>query len=185
MNRLEQHYRSEVIPQLREKLGVKNPNALPRLEKVVLNAGLSKAIQDPAYTEKAVAVLTRITGQVPVKTSAKKSISNFKIRKGMIVGAKVTLRGERMYDFLDKLINIALPRVRDFRGIPRKGFDGKGNYSLGFPEHMVFPEISSDEVENIVGLEINIVTNAKTDARGRTLLELMGFPFEKNESKSK
>jgi len=185
MNRLEEQYRSVVLPKLREQIGEKNPNALPRLEKVVLNAGLSKAIQDPAYTEKAVAVLTRITGQVPVKTAAKKSISNFKIRKGMIVGAKVTLRGDRMYDFLDKLINVALPRVRDFRGIPAKAFDGKGNYSLGFPEHMVFPEISSDEIENIIGLEINIVTNAKTDDRGRALLTLMGFPFEKQESKSK
>jgi large subunit ribosomal protein L5 len=183
MNRLEQQYRSAVLPKLQEKLGDKNPNALPRLEKVVLNAGLSKSIQDPAYTEKAVAVLTRITGQKPVKTLAKKSISNFKIRKGMVVGAKVTLRGDRMYDFLDKLVNIALPRVRDFRGIPADGFDGKGNYSLGFREHIVFPEISSDEVENIVGLEINVVTNAGTDARGRMLLEQLGFPFEKKESK--
>jgi large subunit ribosomal protein L5 len=185
MNRLQQTYRSEVVPQLREKLGEKNPNALPRLEKVILNAGLSKSIQDPAYTEKAVAVLSRITGQQPVKTTAKKSISNFKIRKGMVVGAKVTLRGDRMYDFLDKLVNIALPRVRDFRGIPRNAFDGKGNYSLGFREHMVFPEISSDEIENIIGLEVNVVTNAGTDARGRMLLELLGFPFEKKESKSK
>ncbi len=185
MSRLYTTYRTVVIPKLRENLGEANTNALPRIEKVVLNTGLSKSIHDPAYTEKAIGVLARITGQQPVKTNAKKSISNFKIKKGMVVGAKVTLRGARMYDFLDKLVNVALPRVRDFRGLPRDAFDGKGNYSLGFGEHIVFPEISSDEVETIVGLEVNIVTNAQSDEQGRLLLELLGFPFEKETMKSK
>lgn len=179
MNRLEEKYRSEVIPKLQERLGRKNALALPRIQKVVLNAGLGKSIHDPAYIDAAATVLARMTGQQPVKTTAKKSISNFKIKKGMVVGAKVTLRGKRMYDFLDKLIHVALPRVRDFRGIPKTAFDGAGNYSIGFPEHIVFPEISSDEVEKIVGLEVNIVTTAKNNEEGTALLELLGFPFSK------
>ncbi|MBI2411471.1 MAG: 50S ribosomal protein L5 [Candidatus Kerfeldbacteria bacterium] len=183
MNRLEEKYQKEVLPKLKEQLGIVNVHAVPRIQKIVVNAGLGKSIQDSDFVEAAVSVLSRITGQQPVKTLAKKSISNFKIRKGMVVGAKVTLRGERMYAFLDKLINVALPRVRDFRGIPRTGFDGKGNYSLGFNEHIVFPEIASDEIEKIVGMEINVVTSAQNDEHGRALLTLIGFPFEKEEPK--
>src|SRR3990167_4617814 len=154
MNRLRELYKSKAIPALQKQYGFTNALAVPRIEKVVLNAGLSKGIQDPTYIEAAVNVLARITGQQPVKTLARKSISNFKIRQGMVVGAKVTLRGEQMYAFLDKLINIALPRVRDFGGLSRDAFDGQGNYSIGFKEHIVFPEISSDEVEKIIGLEV-------------------------------
>lgn len=173
----------EIVPELKKATGRDNVNAIPRIQKVVINAGLGRAINDPSYIEAAVSVLQRISGQQPVKTKAKKSISNFKIKQGMVVGAKVTLRGQRMYDFLNKLIIVALPRVRDFRGIDRDGFDGHGNYSLGFPEHIVFPEISTDEIEKIVGLEINIVTSAKNDAEGLMLLEKLGFPFKKVEQK--
>lgn len=173
----------EIVPELIQATGRKNVNAVPRIEKVVINAGLGRSINDPSYIEAAVSVLQRISGQQPVKTKAKKSISNFKVRKGMVVGAKVTLRGKRMYDFLNKLVTVALPRVRDFRGISTEGFDGRGNYSLGFPEHIVFPEISTDEIEKIVGLEINIVTSAHTDAEGRLLLEKLGFPFKKVDQK--
>ncbi len=181
MNRLEEKYRNEVVPELQKQQGVNNRLAVPRLEKIVLNVGLGKSIQDPSYIDAAIETLRRITGLQPVKTLAKKSISNFKIRQGMVVGAKVTLRGERMYAFLDKLMNAALPRVRDFRGLSRKSFDGNGNYSIGFDEHIVFPEISSDEVEKIIGLEVNIVTNVDQDADGMKLLELLGFPFEKTK----
>ncbi len=183
MNRLQELYKSKAIPALQKQYGFTNALAVPRIEKVVLNAGLSKGIQDPTYIEAAVNVLARITGQQPVKTLARKSISNFKIRQGMVVGAKVTLRGEQMYAFLDKLINVALPRVRDFGGLSRNAFDGQGNYSIGFKEHIVFPEISSDEVEKIVGLEVNVVTTAQNDDQARTVLEQLGFPFEKKEDK--
>lgn len=184
MNRLQEQYEKELASKLAEELGVKNTSALPKLDKVILNAGLGKSIQDSSYVDAAVDVLAKISGQAPVKTLARKSISNFKIREGMVVGAKVTLRGEQMYAFLDKLVNVALPRVRDFRGISRKSFDGQGNYSLGFKEHIVFPEISSDDVEKIVGLEVNVVTTAESDEHGMKLLELMGFPFEKTDQKN-
>lgn len=179
MNRLYAHYCTTARPQLLASLGMSNLSTAPRLEKVVLNMGLGKSIQDPTYTDAAIEVLRRITGQQPVKTLAKKSISNFKIRKDMVVGVKVTLRGERMYAFIDRMINIALPRVRDFRGLPRDAFDGKGNYSIGFTEHIVFPEISSDEVEKIIGFEVNIVTTAQNNAEGMALLTILGFPFMK------
>lgn len=185
MNRLQEKYTKEIVPKLKEALGVKNALAVPRIEKVVVNAGLGKGLQDSSYIDTAVNTLARITGQQAQKTKARKSISNFKIREGMVVGAKVTLRGERMYAFLDKLINVALPRVRDFRGLSRKAFDGHGNYSIGFREHIVFPEISSDEVEQIVGLEINIVTTAEKNEEGLKLLELFGIPFEKIEQTTK
>lgn len=181
MNRLEEQYKKEVLPKLQQQFDITNVMATPRIEKVVLNAGLGKSLQDSSYIDAAVDVLEKISGQKAVKTLAKKSISNFKIRKGMVVGAKVTLRGERMYAFLDKLIHVTLPRVRDFRGISRTAFDGQGNYSLGFKEHIVFPEISSDDVERIVGLEINVVTTAQTDDQGEALLEHLGFPFEKKD----
>jgi len=184
MNRLQEQYNKEIRPKLTESLGLKHQMALPQIEKVVLNAGLGKSIQDSSYIDAAVDVLARITGQQPVKTLARKSISNFKVREGMVVGAKVTLRGEFMYAFLDKLINVALPRVRDFRGISRKSFDGQGNYSLGFKEHIVFPEILSDDVAQLVGLEINVVTTADSDENGLLLLEQMGFPFEKVDQKN-
>lgn len=185
MNRLQEKYTKEVLPKLKEQFGITNTLACPRIEKIVINAGLGKSVEgDSSYIDAAVDVLARITGQKPVKTLARKSISNFKIREGMVVGTKVTLRGEQMYAFLDKLINVALPRVRDFRGLSNKSFDGKGNYSIGFNEHIVFPEISSDEVEKIVGLEINIVTTATTDEHGRALLKDMGIPFAKNNKKN-
>lgn len=184
MNRLQEKYNTTVAPQLMKQFSYSNALQVPRIEKVILNAGLSKGIQDPTYIENAVNVLARITGQQPVKTLAKKSISNFKIREGMVVGAKVTLRGERMYAFLDKLIHVAFPRVRDFQGLSRDSFDGQGNYSIGFREHIVFPEILSDEVEKIVGLEVNIVTTATSDDEGRALLEQMGIPFTKDNNQS-
>lgn len=183
MNRLEEKYQKEIVPQLKEKFGTTNENAIPALEKVVLNAGLGKSLNDPSYAEAAMKVLAKISGQKPVETKAKKSISNFKIRQGMVVGAKVTLRGELMYAFIDKLINVTLPRVRDFRGVSKNSFDGQGNYSLGFKEHIVFPEIASDDVERLIGLEVNITTTADTDEEGRELLTLLGFPFEKKENK--
>ena len=182
MNRLQEKYLKEIVPQLAEKLGTKNVMALPRLEKIVLNAGLGKSLSDPAYTDVALQVLERVTGQKPVKTLARKSISNFKIREGMVVGGKVTLRGEQMYAFFDKLMSVALPRVRDFQGLSANAFDGKGNYSIGFREHIVFPEISSDELEKVIGLEVNIVTTGKTDEEGRALLEAFGFPFKKKNN---
>ncbi|OGY87747.1 MAG: 50S ribosomal protein L5 [Candidatus Kerfeldbacteria bacterium RIFOXYA2_FULL_38_24] len=186
MNRLQEKYNQVVIPQLKKQLGIANNLALPKVEKIILNAGLGKSITgDHNYIEMAVDALARISGQRPIKTLAKQSISNFKIRKGMVVGAKVTLRGERMYAFLDKLINVALPRVRDFRGLKPNAFDGHGNYSIGFSEHIVFPEISSDEVEKIVGLEINIVTTAKNNEQAKALLGALGLPFQKEEPKQK
>jgi len=185
MNRLEEKYKKEAVPKLIEQFSIGNAIAVPKITKIVINAGLSKSIQDSAYTDAAVDVLTRITGQAPIKTLARKSISNFKIRQGMVVGAKVTLRGERMWAFLDKMINVTLPRVRDFRGLSQKAFDGQGNYSIGFREHNVFPEISTDDVEKIVGLEANIVTTAETDEQAKALLTALGFPFEKIEDKKK
>lgn len=185
MNRLYEHYLRILRPQLMDQLGIKNLLVAPRLQKVVVNVGLGKSIQDSAYTDSVIDVLRRITGQAPVKTLAKKSISNFKIRKDMVVGAKVTLRGERMYSFLDKLINVALPRVRDFRGLSSNAFDGKGNYSIGFTEHIVFPEIRSDEVEKIIGFEVNIVTSARNDEEGKKLLKGLGIPFMKQGLENK
>lgn len=181
MNRFEEKYRKEIVPKLKQELGLKNDMEVPRVEKITINIGLGKSIQDPSYLDVAIETVRRITGIQPVKTLAKKSISNFKIRGGMVVGAKATLRGERMYAFLDKMINVTLPRVRDFQGLSDKSFDGNGNYSIGFSEHIVFPEISLDEVEKTIGLEINIATTAKNDEQGRKLLELMEFPFQKNK----
>lgn len=168
---------------MKERFGIANEHAAPRIEKVIINAGLGKSLMDAAYADTALEVLEKISGQKPVTTIARKSISNFKIREGMVVGAKVTLRGERMYAFLDKLVHVTLPRVRDFRGISKTAFDGQGNYSLGFKEHIVFPEISSDDVERLIGLEVNVVTTAPTNEQGLALLEELGFPFEKNDDK--
>lgn len=179
---MKQQYMKEIVPRLKKELGILNTLAVPRVTKVVLNVGLSKSLSDKRYVEIAEKTLTRITGQKPVLTKAKKSISNFKIREGMIVGAMVTLRGNRMYDFLSKLVNVALPRIRDFHGLdPMKGFDQHGNFSLGFKEHLVFPEISSDEVENIHGLEIAVSTTAKNRDEAFKLLTAFGFPFKKEK----
>lgn len=175
--RLLKIYRTTVLPALRERLGEQNVHALPRVTKVVLNTSFGTSVKDPKIQETVVSTFTRITGQKPVLTRAKKSISAFKLRQGMVIGAKVTLRGTRMYEFLDKLINVTLPRVRDFRGVSPKAFDRQGNFTLGFREHLAFPEIRTDEVEKLHGLEVIIATSAKTIDAGRTLLELLGFPF--------
>lgn len=184
MNRLLKKYRQEVVPELKKQTGETNIMAIPKITKVTLNVGVGKALQsDPKIVETVVANLSRVTGQRPVQTKAKKSISNFKSRQGQTIGVAVTLRGERMYEFLDKLVSATLPRVRDFRGISPLSFDGRGNYSLGMHEHTVFPEIKHDEVEKVHGLEINISTTAKNDDEGRLLLKLMGFPFNTDKLK--
>jgi len=179
--RLKDKYNKEVLPKLAENLSQKNRLALQRLEKVVINIGASRALQDSSYFDVMEKTLERITGQKPVKTKAKKSISGFKIRAGMVVGFKVTLRGERMWDFLDKLINVTFPRVRDFRGLSKKGFDRSGNYAIGFRECIAFPEIRSDEIEKTHGLEVVIGTTAKTADESYELLSALGFPFKKEE----
>ena len=178
-SRLEERYLAEVVPQLKAKLGYKNVMQLPRLQKIVVSIGLGEAIQDAKALEAAGKDLAAITGQRPITTRAKRSISAFKLRAGMPIGMMVTLRGKRMYDFFDKLVNVVLPRFRDFRGVSRDSFDGRGNYSLGMKEQIVFPEIEYDKVDKIRGLEVTIVTTAKSDDEARTLLELMGMPFRR------
>jgi large subunit ribosomal protein L5 len=178
MTSLLKQYQTTIAPALQTDLGLKNINAVPKIKKVVLNIGLSKSLTDKSFTEVAVNTLQRISGQKPILTKAKTSISNFKIREGMVVGATVTLRGAKMYDFIEKLVNITFPRIRDFHGLePHKGFDGHGNFSVGFREHIVFPEIKSDEIEKIHGLEVALNTTAKTDAQALALLRAFGFPF--------
>jgi large subunit ribosomal protein L5 len=176
-SRLRERYRSEVAPALMRELGYTNPMAVPRLEKIVLNMGLGEAVQNPKVIDSAVEELTVIAGQKPVVTKAKKAISNFKLREGMPIGAMVTLRGDRMYEFLDRLVAAALPRVRDFKGVPDRSFDGRGNYSLGLREQVIFPEINLDKVDKIRGLTIVICTTARTDAEGKALLRGLGMPF--------
>ncbi len=178
-SRLREKYENEVIKSLMERFQYKNVMEVPKLEKIVVNMGVGEARDNPKVLESAVKELEIITGQKPVITSAKKSIANFKLREGMNVGAKVTLRGERMYHFLDKLMNIALPRVRDFRGVSNTSFDGRGNYALGIREQLIFPEIEYDLVDSIRGLDVVIVTTAKTDEEARVFLEEMGMPFRK------
>lgn len=177
MNRLHTHYRKKVVPALREQFGYANVNAVPRLVKAVLNVGVSASQKDSKFLESATATLTRITGQKPAPTVAKKSISNFKVRQGMTVGLKVTLRGNRMYDFVDKLISVTLPRVRDFRGLSPNALDSRGNLAIGFRESIAFPEVRSDEVERLHGLEVSVVTSAKTRDEGLAFLKALGFPF--------
>jgi len=177
--RLEEKYLTEVTPQLKAGLGYDNIMQLPKLGKIVLSIGLGEATQDPKALEAAEKDLATISGQHPVTTRAKKSISSFKLRAGMPIGMMVTLRGRRMYDFFDKLVNVVLPRFRDFRGVSRDSFDGRGNYSLGMKEQIAFPEIDYDKVDKIRGLEVTIVTTAKNDDEARTLLELMGMPFRR------
>lgn len=180
MSRLRDVYLSEVMPVLMSKHGYQNPMQVPRLQKVVCNVGLGEAIQDPKAVETAGRDLAAITGQHAVVTRAKKSIAAFKLRKGMPIGLKVTLRGERMYDFLDRLINVALPRTREFRGVPRDSFDGWGNYTLAVKEQAIFPEIDYDKVDRMRGFSITIVTSACTDPEARDLLELLGMPFSRS-----
>ena len=175
--RLHEKYLAEVVPALQQKFGYKNVMEIPRLEKVIINMGLGDCKDNAKALESAVAELTQIAGQKPLVTKAKKSVANFKLRQGMNVGAKVTLRGSRMEEFMDKLVNIALPRVRDFRGVSTKAFDGRGNYALGVKEQLIFPEIDYDKVEKIRGMEMIFVTTAKTDEEAKELLRLLGMPF--------
>ncbi len=179
MNRMLTKYREEVVPALKKQLGKENIFEVPRLEKIVINTSISEAVQNPKVLTSAVDELTTITGQKAVITKAKKAIANFKLREGMPLGARVTLRKDRMWTFYDRLVTLALPRVRDFRGLSPKGFDGRGNYNMGLKEQIVFPEINYDRVDKVRGMNITICTTAKTDEEGRALLEAMGFPFRK------
>ena len=179
MSRLFEQYKSEIKKSMQEKFQYGNVMEIPKLEKIVINIGVGDAVGNAKALEAAVNDLTIIAGQKPVITKAKKSIANFKVREGMALGTKVTLRGERMYEFLDKLINAALPRVRDFRGISATAFDGRGNYALGLKEQLIFPEIEYDQVERVTGMDIIVVTTAKTDEEARELLTQFGMPFEK------
>ena len=179
MSRLHDKYTAEVAPAMMAKFGYKNVTQIPRLEKIVINMGLGDCKDNPKGLEVAVAELATISGQKPLVTKARKSIANFKLREGMNIGAKVTLRGERMYEFMDKLMNIALPRVRDFHGVSDKAFDGRGNYALGIREQLLFPEIDYDKVEKVRGMEMIFVTTAQSDEECKELLRLMGMPFTK------
>lgn len=177
MSALKEKYKNEVVPELMKSYGYKNVMQVPRLEKVVLNIGLGEAIADAKALESAEKDLAAISGQHPITTRSKKSIAAFHLREGMTIGMKVTLRGERMYHFFDKLVNIALPRIREFQGVSRDAFDGRGNYTLGFKEQVSFPEMDYDKIEKVRGLEVSIGTTARTDDEGRQLLELLGMPF--------
>ena len=180
MSRLRERYKEEVIPSLMELYGYRNIMQVPRLEKIVLNIGLGEAIQNPKALEAAERDLVAISGQHPIITRAKKSIASFRLRAGMPIGLKVTLRGERMYDLFDKLVNAVLPRMREFQGVSRDSFDGWGNYTLGFKEQVVFSEIDYDKIDKVRGLEVSIITTARTDEGGRRLLESLGLPFAKD-----
>jgi large subunit ribosomal protein L5 len=177
MARLRERYREDIVPALQRELGYANIYQVPKLEKIVVNVGLGEAIANGRALEAATSDLATITGQQPVVTRAKKSIAAFKLRAGMPIGAMVTLRGERMYEFLDRLVSVALPRIRDFRGVSPNSFDGRGNYTLGLREQLMFPEIDYDRIDKIRGLEVSIVTTAKTDDEGRRLLAMLGMPF--------
>ncbi|MFA6388733.1 MAG: 50S ribosomal protein L5 [Patescibacteria group bacterium] len=179
MNRLKDRYQKELKPVLQKEFNIRNVNAVPKLQKITLNVGVGKAGGDKRIIDGVINTIKRISGQKPVLIKARKSISNFKLRQGVVVGVKVTLRGNRMYDFLDKLINVALPRVRDFQGIKPTSFDEQGTLNIGFKEHLVFPEIQSDEVEHIHGLEVAVTTSAQQRLQGYRLLELLGVPFKK------
>ncbi|HLZ61336.1 MAG TPA: 50S ribosomal protein L5 [Ktedonosporobacter sp.] len=178
-SRLKEKYRQEVVPGLQKEFSYKNPMQVPGVKKVVINIGMGEVIQNAKAMDAAVSDLATITGQRPVITRAKKSVAQFKLREGMQIGCMVTLRGERMYQFLDKLINVALPRIRDFQGISAEAFDGRGNYTLGLREQLVFPEIDYDKIDKVRGMEVSVVTTARTDQEGRRLLALMGMPFKK------
>jgi large subunit ribosomal protein L5 len=178
MSTLKEKYNNEVVPELKKTFNYTNELQVPKLYKIVLNMGLGEAVRNPKIVDPAAAELALIAGQKPVITRAKKPIANFKLRADLPIGCKVTLRSEKMYDFLDRLVNIALPRVRDFRGISGKAFDGRGNYTLGITEHIIFPEIDYDRTDSIKGLNITIVTTAKTDEEGKVFLKLLGMPFK-------
>jgi len=176
-SRLREVYEKEIVPALEKEFGLKNKMAVPRLSKIVLNMGVGSAVSDKKKLDSAVESLTLIAAQKPVVTKAKKSIATYRLREGQAIGTKVTLRGKRMYDFLDKLITVALPRIKDFQGLSKSKFDGKGNYAFGIKEHLIFPEISVDKIENIVGMDIVIATTAKTDDEARALLTKLGLPL--------
>ena len=180
MSRLHDKYTAEIAPALMQKFGYKSPMQIPKLEKVVINIGLGEAKDNAKVIEAACNDLALITGQKPIITKARKSVANFKIREGMSIGCKVTLRSEKMYEFVDKLFNVALPRVRDFRGINANGFDGRGNYALGLKEQLIFPEIEYDKIDKIRGMDINFVTTAATDEEAKEMLTLMGAPFARS-----
>jgi len=179
ISRLKEKYLKEVVPALQREFNYSNPMQIPRLVKIVVNIGMGEAIQNARAMDAAVRDVAAITGQRPIVTRAKKSIAAFKVRTGMPVGTTVTLRGERMWEFLDKLVNVALPRLRDFQGVSTKSFDGRGNYSLGLKEQLIFPEIEYDKIDRLRGMQITVVTTAKTDEEARRLLELLGMPFRK------
>ena len=182
MNRMQDTYNKEVVPALRKAFDFKNIMQVPRVEKVVINIGMGEALDNPKSLEAAVSDLTIITGQKPVMNKARKSIANFKLREGRLIGTKVTLRGDRMWAFLDRLLNTALPRVRDFRGVSANAFDGRGNYTLGLHDQLIFPEIEYDKIDKLRGMEVTIVTTAKNDDQARVMLKLLGMPFGKKEA---
>ena len=179
MVRLQQYYREQVVPRLREQLNIQNPMQVPRITKITVNMGVGEAVAEKKVMDAAVADLTKITGQKPLITKSRKAIAAFKIRAGLPIGCKVTLRGARMYEFLDRLISIAMPRIRDFRGVSARSFDGQGNYSLGVKEQIIFPEIQYDQVDQVRGMDITITTTATDNRHGRALLEAFNFPFRK------
>lgn len=180
MNKLKEQFQTEMVPALQEALNLENVMQVPQIKKVVINIGMGEALDNPKALDAAVSDLSQITGQKPVITKARVSIANFKLREGRSIGVKVTLRGERMWSFLDRLVNIVLPRVRDFRGVSRDAFDGRGNYTLGLREQLIFPEIEYDKIDKIRGMEITIVTSARTDEQAAQLLEMLGMPFRKD-----
>lgn len=180
MNKLKEQFQTEMVPALQEALNLENVMQVPQIKKVVINIGMGEALDNPKALDAAVSDLSQITGQKPVITKARVSIANFKLREGRAIGVKVTLRGERMWSFLDRLVNIVLPRVRDFRGVSRDAFDGRGNYTLGLREQLIFPEIEYDKIDKIRGMEITIVTSARTDEQAAQLLEMLGMPFRKD-----
>src|SRR5512132_2964899 len=182
MNKMQEKYNTEVVPALRKAFDLKNIMQVPRIEKVVVNIGMGEALDNPKALEAAVSDLTIITGQKPVMTKARKSIANFKLREGRLIGTKVTLRGNRMWAFLDRLLSTALPRVRDFRGVSANAFDGRGNYTLGIKDQLVFPEIEYDKIDKLRGMEVTIVTSAQNDEQARALLQMLGMPFSKKEA---
>lgn len=182
MNRMQERYNTEIVPALRKAFDLNNIMQVPRIEKVVVNIGMGEAMDNPKALEAAVSDLTIITGQKPVMTKARKSIANFKLREGRLIGTKVTLRGERMWAFLDRLLSTALPRVRDFRGVSANAFDGRGNYTLGLRDQLIFPEIEYDKIDKLRGMEVTIVTTAKNDDQSRVLLQMLGMPFSKKEA---
>ena len=182
MNRMQEKYNTDIVPALRKTFDLTNIMQVPRITKVVVNIGMGEALDNPKSLESAVADLTTVTGQKPVMTKARKSIANFKLREGRLIGTKVTLRGDRMWAFLDRLLSTALPRVRDFRGVSPNAFDGRGNYTLGLRDQLIFPEIEYDKIDKLRGMEVTIVTTAKDDDQARALLQLLGMPFSKKEA---